>query len=135
MKVIMRQDARTERLGAAAQPQETRRYYDCDHVRLVITELPDGFEQKTHRHDDLYDITWVIEGEVEVSERDAGGTMRSRVLGEEDLAVLSPGLFHTVSNRSGRFARTLTIKFARPANVSADQFLASLKSDWHGEEE
>ena len=51
---------------------ETRRYYEqAQHgYRLVETTMPPGHVQNEHRHDQLLDITLVLEGEVRVTQRE-----------------------------------------------------------------
>jgi quercetin dioxygenase-like cupin family protein len=109
---------------------ELRDYYDSTHFRIVVTHLPPGHVQNEHRHERLYDITWVIDGEIEISERTTDGPS-SAVLHAGDLAVCEPGPLHNVANRSAMPATTLTLKIVRPADLSRAEFAELCRVDWY----
>jgi quercetin dioxygenase-like cupin family protein len=112
------------------QPGETREYYDSDHFRIVVTELAPGDTQMEHRHEVLYDITWVIEGTVVVTQRDVSGAIERATLGPGDMAVLEPGPLHNMANLSDARARTLTLKFVRPDGLTREAFRQLCDADW-----
>ena len=109
---------------------ETRHYFDSAHSRLVITRMPPAHVQNEHRHEVLYDVTWVIEGEVEVFERE-GDEVASAILSKGDVVFCAPGRFHNIANRSGRPAMLMTLKFPRPDNMTPAQFAALCEKDWY----
>ncbi|MGH2967155.1 MAG: cupin domain-containing protein [Solirubrobacterales bacterium] len=109
---------------------EVRDQYDSEHFRIVVTHIPAGHVQNEHRHTHLYDITWVVDGEVEVSERD-GDVVASAVLRPGDLVVCSPGRFHNIANRSLGPATLLTLKFVRPTRLTPKQFADLCQGDWY----
>lgn len=121
MKVLHKSDAPAEMLG-----DEARRRYTADHLRIVVTDIPAGHVENEHSHDRLGEAIWVLAGEVEISERDAGG-VTTETIREGDLVVFGPGRFHNVANRSASPARMLTVKFATPLDLETTDF-----ADWRG---
>jgi len=91
--------------------------------------MPAGHVQNEHRHEELYDVTYVLEGEIEVSER-ANGDTRTENVASGDLVVFEPGPFHNVANRSDAHALTLTFKIARRPDLDSADFERLCETDW-----
>lgn len=125
MKVIRRQDAPSRHLG-----QEQRWSYQGEQVRVVITRIPPGHVQNEHRHDKMYDATYVLEGEVEMSER-LDGELRWETVRKDDFVVFAPGPSHNIANRSDVDAVMLTLKFVRDPNIDAAFFQTLCETDWY----
>lgn len=126
MEIIAKTMAR--RGGEHTDP---RWYYDAEHVRLVETHLPSKHVQNPHSHAELYDITFVLEGEIVAIEAGGDGSVREQTLGPGDLVVFGPGRDHNVVNRGDEMARTITLKFVRPEGLTREEFLAKCTHDWH----
>ena len=125
MQIIRQRDAPTKELG-----REQRWYYQSEQLRVVITRIPPGHVQNEHRHEHLYDAVYVLEGEVEVSER-LDGVLRSETVSAGDFVVFSPGPHHNVANRPSAPAVTLTLKFSPDLRLDAEAFNALCETDWY----
>lgn len=121
---------RREAASHVTRGDEIRDYYDAAHSRIVVTHIPPGHTQQEHRHEVLYDITWVIAGEVEVSERE-DEEVTTAILAEGDVAVCAPGPYHNIANRSARAATLLTLKFPRPQGMTPAEFASLCDTDWY----
>jgi quercetin dioxygenase-like cupin family protein len=112
---------------------ETRRYYEFSHRGFVIVEtcIPPGHVQNEHRHDQLLDIMFVLEGEIRVSQRE-DGIVHEETLNEGDMICFAPPVFHNVANVSNEPARTLTLKMRADSTRSAQDLARLFKSDWTG---
>jgi quercetin dioxygenase-like cupin family protein len=112
---------------------ETRRYYElAQHgFRLVETQMPPGHVQNEHRHDQLLDIILVLEGVVQVTQRE-DGVIREDILHAGDMACFSPPFFHNIANPSEQPARTLTLKIRADSGLSPDAVAKLFQTDWIG---
>lgn len=124
MQIVRQPDAPSEELG-----RERRWYYQSEQLRVVITRIPSGHVQNEHRHEKMYDATYILEGEVEVSERvDDEVSCETATAG--DFVVFAPGPYHNIANHSGSDAVMLTLKFVHDPDLEADAFRALCKTDW-----
>lgn len=126
MQILRRDSAPMRDLG-----DEERYYYQSDQLRMVITHIPAGHVQNEHRHESLYDTTYVLEGEVEVSER-VGDKLRIEQLQAGDMVACAPGTYHNVANRSDRPAKLLTLKYLKLDELSGQAFADLCERDWVG---
>ncbi len=124
MQIIRQIDTPSEELG-----RERRWYYQTEQLRVVITKIPAGHVQNEHRHEKMYDATYILEGEVEVSER-IDGQVRHETAKAGDFVVFAPGPYHNIANQSGSEAVMLTLKFVRDPDLEAESFRALCKTDW-----
>ena len=112
---------------------EVRTDYLGDFFKLVVTEIPPRHEQRLHHHDVLYDIAYVVAGQViAVGTVDGGTTEVSLAAG--DLVEFRPPGPHTVRNDSNQLATMLTLKIAAPS-VNREDFSRLLADDWVGDED
>lgn len=109
---------------------EERVTYQGDQIRVVLTRIPAGHLQRAHRHEHLYDATYVIHGEVAVIEEDDSGVERS-VLQTGDFVILDPGPHHTLHNTSPEDAHILTVKCVRRPDLTPDAFRQLCTDDWY----
>jgi mannose-6-phosphate isomerase-like protein (cupin superfamily) len=128
MRILRAGEVPTRRLGA-----EERATYDSDILRIVITRMPPR-TQNEHWHERLVEATYVLEGEIEVCERDGDGEPAWVRLGPDDCVVWLPGRSHNVRNLGPAHARTLTAKFAAPLDLDAEAFALLAAGDWIGRE-
>lgn len=108
---------------------ERRLYYQGEQCRVVVTTVPSGHVQNEHRHDDLYDIIWVVSGSIEASEKSEEKQF-TELLGAADMVEFPPGLFHSVANRSPDPATLVCIKLRRSERTSTEEFALLCESDW-----
>lgn len=110
---------------------EERVTYQGDQMRVVLTRIPAGHIQRAHRHEHLYDATYVIEGEVVVVEQ-VGDVSERSVLRTGDFVILDPGPHHTIENRSSETAELLTIKCVQRGDLTRETFEQLCADDWYG---
>jgi quercetin dioxygenase-like cupin family protein len=121
------------RLGGAEKRTlgaEERVTYQGEQLRIVLTRLPPFHLQKIHRHELLFDATYVITGDVAVIEERESGRERV-ILCSGDFVILDPGPFHTLENASGEEALLLTIKSVRRPDLTREDFLRICEEDWY----
>jgi len=99
--------------------------------RIVITEIPPGHVQNEHRHDHLFDVVYVVEGEVHISQRCAG-VLREEALRAGDIACFEPPEFHNMANKSSAIARTLTLKVPKDSTIPLEVLVKVFENDWIG---
>ena len=94
---------------------ETRLYYESPEqgFRIVVTTIPPGHTQNEHRHVYLLDIIYVLEGQVQVSER-SDGILLEETLGEGDMVCFAP----SVTMQGGASPESIIIH--HPATRQAD---------------
>ncbi len=124
MKLIPKESAERREKG------DEREIYQGEQLRVVVTRIPARYNQSIHRHDVLYDSTYVMQGEVVAIEETASGR-QTAVLRAGDLVVFDPGPYHTLENRADEEALLLTVKFARQPQLTADDFKRLCIEDWH----
>jgi quercetin dioxygenase-like cupin family protein len=130
MKVFRVDEVPSAKINGTA---ESRLYYESPEqgFRIVVTTIPPGHTQNEHRHDYLLDIIYVLEGQVQVSER-SGGIFLEETLECGDMVCFMPPAFHNVANKSTETARTLTLKMVTDSGISPDEFVKLFKTDWIG---
>ena len=85
-----------------------------ENVGVGTTDMPPKRVQPTHYHDEIDEITFILEGEVTVWEE-----QKEETLYPGDMVYFPRKKSHTVMNNSNASARTITFKF--PYNIE----------DWH----
>jgi len=114
-------------------------------AKLIVTEIPPGHIQPIHTHLDVYEWTWVVEGELiaidcvgataHLTEKDWVDIVKhGTILAPGDTVLAEPGVRHTVMNRGperycvintvqvGRILRPegFNVDWVREEPVSAD---------------
>ncbi|MBU7018197.1 MAG: cupin domain-containing protein [Theionarchaea archaeon] len=75
-------------------------------VSVGTTDMPPGRVQPIHYHDEIDEITFILEGEVTVWEE-----KKEETLYPGDMVYFPREKIHTVMNNSNSHARTITFKF------------------------
>lgn len=127
MKVSRGENANRRRLG-----DEVRTDYEGDYFKVVITDIPPGHIQNLHHHDVLYDVAYVLSGEV-VAVGGVGAEATEVVLSTGDLVEFEPSVPHTFRNDSASMARMLTLKIAAHVGLGRQGFDRLIADDWHGD--
>ena len=130
MKVFRADEVPSAQINGTA---ETRLYYESatQGFRIVVTTIPPGHVQNEHRHEYLLDIIYVLEGQVQVSQR-SDGILLEETLGKGDMVCFSPPVFHNVANKGTEPARTLTLKMIADTSFSPAELEKLFKTDWIG---
>ena len=130
MDAITHDNAPTKTLGdPAVGPTERREYYNTAFSRIVVTTIPGGYKQVAHVHERLFDLTFVLQGSIEAVET-RGGVSERLVLSAGDLVSFHPGNAHNITNPTDAPAKTLTVKFALPEDLTEDAFRELAELDW-----
>jgi len=117
MKVVRRKDA-----PARLIHEEERIYYLFDRLELIISKVPVNYAQPLHRHRQLYELYYVIQGSVVIQE----GDDRCEI-SEGDSVLIEPSeAYHTVENVGPISALMVTVKVI-PDKQSTRQLLESDK--------
>jgi uncharacterized cupin superfamily protein len=108
---------------------ERRLYHLFDEVEIIITHVPPGHTQPFHRHQEISELYYVVEGAVEAFEGDD-----SWVIERGDSFLVTPDAkFHTVSNHTKGYAVMATIKL-KPSNDSCPELFGRDKELRDGNE-
>ena len=98
------------------QGGEKRLYHLFDKVEVIITHVPAGHIQPYHRHEEISELYYVIEGTVIAHEGNDSWT-----IAQGESFLLSPSMeYHTVSNPTDTTAILATVKL-KPAEDSCPE--------------
>jgi quercetin dioxygenase-like cupin family protein len=104
MKIVRFNDALLRKLDL-----EKRQYYLFNDFELIVTELLPGDQQASHYHKKILEAYYIIAGSIEfyIKSDEMKGFF---VLKKGDAIVFYPNEAHSLKNKFGEIAITLTIK-------------------------
>jgi len=130
MKVLRKSEINPrERYG------ERRFDYDFDCLRMVLSSNHMKHELEEHKHDNLYELIFVIRGKIKMVCIDAHDSRSCIELKDNDAALLEPGDMHKIEVFQDNGSEFIAIKFKPDEKFVGASFSLLVKSDWTKGEE